>query len=147
MEYTQINRKSWHYRLFSVYGPTHGYTTNLCAYMRGVLRGFILALLCVIGGVLGGMVVLEPILTIAGWLQTGWWDPVLGHGDPAILALGTAIIAFFVLGILWFAYEEYVPEMPALARTDEEGNVTTYGLISQWIKGQHDKVCFKIKLN
>lgn len=84
-----LSKKSWHWRLAVTYGNHYEYDTDtdLCTYIRHVMRGIFVALLVTAAG---GLCISAPMGSLLAWIAY-----VITHGmtemDPVAFA-GAALI-------------------------------------------------------
>lgn len=138
-----INRNSWHYQLF-VFGKQENYFKNadICQYVWGVFRGLLLACLCVFAGVIAGIVFLEPIIVLIGYLINGYINPFFSDSiDVLILGCMVYLILFVLLliGIVGCVYDDYKHKRGNIEKKET--------LLSTWYRSVKEKTCFFVKFD
>ena len=119
-------------------------TTNICEYTRGVLRGIVIALLFVIGGVLGGLFVLYPYFVWILYAVTGYYEPQLeGHTDSMFFMLSLTIQALLVCIVIFAVGHDAL--IPYRAAKRERDRAKPDGFIKVWYKSVKEKTCFIIE--
>ena len=145
MRSATFSRKSWHYRLASVYSDGNDYNMrNICSYTRKVLKGLILAAFIVglfsfISFPFGGVV-----LYIVACLQTGlWFNPFdyTSHMDKIIdvwvLFISIYIFVGTIMGIVYGVYFCF----RSIRKTTPMPSA-----VSEMYEAFHDKTCFRVNL-
>jgi len=131
---------------------------DLCSYMRCVAIGVLKALLVaavVIFFVIP--VLLEPIITLAIWVYTGDVVYVIGgllHDDDLdkvnnFFIIGAILYSFLAFVFLSAAWLKYVVDPYRARQKLKQGqkgqNQEELGVISMWLKGMKEKVCYTIE--
>lgn len=145
----EINTDTVLGRLYSHEYYGNGFTgnTNVCIFARKVFKGIAAAFLWVVLGIFFGLGVLEFIVAPTLWAFTdnGYQfflpPPLIG-----IALIAQAFVAFFgvVIGIV---YLKDLYDAAKLAKIQTEGYVEPEpSIISLWLKGIKNKICFQIKV-
>lgn len=150
-----IDKGSWHYRLWLKYNVgqmesenSRAYIKNLslCYYMRGVMYGIGFALLTVAVSVILLMLALEgPLVLILGMFYPGFLvsfftsDSILTFLSLFFWASGIAIVICYHVSESeqWQEWRETRSNKPPKF----VNTASFWYLCKQWVKSKHDKVC------
>lgn len=142
MKHVDINRKSWHYRLATVYGQYRETNywgeqdlsnSNICTYTKAVLWGLALALAFTALGAVGGYMVID----FFSWLFVMY--SVGGFIEPQIFAL--IIVSMLMLGIMVVGGVLLTERKPIEKLMGLVGN----SFVGNAYEAFKDKVCFEVK--
>ena len=97
-----LSKKSWHWRLAVTYGSHYEYDTetDLCTYIRNVLKGIFVVMLVIVAG---GLCISAPMGSLAAWIVY-----VITNGitemDPVAFAGAFLIFGFVILTGLFLLF-------------------------------------------
>lgn len=142
MNQVEFNRKSWHYRLATVYGQYRETNywgepdlsnSNICAYTKAVLWGFALALAFTALAAVGGYMVIDFFSWLFAMYSVG------GFIEPQIFAL--VIVSLLGFGIIialgvWLTERRPIEKLMGSVSNSFVGNA---------YEAFKDKVCFEVK--
>lgn len=119
---------------------------DLCPFARKAFVGFFLCLCAVIVGVVVGAALLDPIISSVLWM----FGVGSGHfyGEVSLI-IGFVLYAVVIISLIMMCIEmnkEKLPTIPTIPSTKEDGTLNLWGLIREYGKAVHDKVCPKITI-
>jgi len=143
-----IKRNSIGYQLFD-FGKSvfQDEPKDICQYMRGIIKGLLLAVLLVVAGVGIGMGIIEPIAVGIGYLFTGEIIPFYGlvlvsnPKDQFVLAGVGMSVWIFVGTLIMFGMGNHYVWKPIKYRMKMENREST--LAMSW-KSVKEKTCLMI---
>ena len=135
-----IDKKSWHWRVVSVYGYSH--PTNSCDYLASIIWGFLMILIAIFFGTIMSWLLLLPIVTyfiytIVALLS----DMYLVSPDDSLIVSGISWIILFGP-----AFYETFKAKRGLNR-DEEENVQKPTKFQKLLLNWKNKICFPLVLS
>lgn len=136
-----FNKKSWHYRLAAFGGGMPSWETNLCPYVRLVIKGFFW--FCV-AWFLAGVFLIANVLTIVSMFQG--FTPTINN--PAWFYLFSYITVALLLVLGGMALKEHIEVKGYTLRKkndSEEPKIREPNLIAVWLKSVHNKICPQIE--
>lgn len=141
-----LNKDSWHYRFAYMFSPYEArLQTNLCPYVRLVMKGLLLYIL--ITTLIAGFAILN-LMGIAGIIIEGMDSPFAG---VPVITFGVVAVVLVVTFMHWLR-EQYDSWQHARnvklrgLRDDAEYVPPQPGLIRLWWNSVHDKMCPQIEL-
>lgn len=130
----KIDKNSWHYKFIDKVDTVHCHETNLCPYIRQLIKCMLVSIACVIGCMLMALVALfflaVPIMSSVSGIS------------PALAII--ASILYLVVG--WCALITYrdtyikVSWDKVLFTTTSKRNIEP-NILSAWLTAKHKKVC------
>lgn len=125
MQSINVNVKSWHYRLATVYGQTPPWRmTDSCSYVGAVLKGILLAVVIITAL----SMVLAPWAHAVAWLvaivQTGQHVETNGFWIGILAELAVVATIFLIIG--------YMALRDRLQARNTLANSTVYQLYDSW---------------
>lgn len=139
-----IRKNTWHYHFAKNYADSSvDYETNLCQYVRTVLKGIVLFLFLAVSGM--GIIFLN-VLGVIDFINGTWRTPD-GATLGAIANIATLTI-FVVLGAVFVLprIQEFWYEQSIKRRGKEKIEKSQLGFITMWIKTIRNKVCPSIRI-
>ena len=135
----EINKKSWHYRLATAYGPMSTYRDELdiCRYIRSVLIGSLIA--CIVASGLGSAIAsisvfVMHVLMLDGNIE----DPI------AVAGLFLVIILVTILSVVAATeVKEYVERNYVFKK--KEATLKKPGLLKMAYRRFKEKTCFYVE--
>lgn len=126
---------------------------NLCPFIRRVVWGVIL---CVLIGVGGGSLlvasVLDPVISLVLWLFSSGTGPFFSDFTLTVglILWGFSACAVAGVGVVYLVKERglSLPEVPKPKRyvvRDGERVLTSWGVVCEWWRAIHDKICPRIE--
>lgn len=146
-----INQKSWHFRFAEMFGGWRAHdVTNLCPYVRMVLKG--MALFTFFAALAVGLAFLNLLGIMDAvngfWLTNGELS-VFATFNVATLALILIPLAFYVTDELRqrydaYKYKQYIAKRSEIEAPDYVPPQPSF--IALWWKSVHDKMCPGIEI-
>ena len=126
-------------------------STDRCTYSRKMFKGFLFSIVLVVAGVIGGMMLMEPVMATILWafgdgsLMT-FLQPETG-GPIWVIDMVLIVTLVVVYGIYKIGDLYDKAKVRAHRRQAEAEEGTGGGFISTSIRDWHDKVCTIVKFD
>lgn len=142
MKSVEFNRKSWHYRLATVYanykevdnwGNINRGELNICAYSQSVFAGFLIVCLITAAGSLVGAMFADFFAWLFVMYSFG------GFIEPGTLAVGVIVVVLLFSAVALYVW---LSEIKPIGKVIDKIDNSFIGSAYEAFK---DKVCFQVK--
>lgn len=133
-----LNKKSWHYWIATKLGDHYdgNNTSDLCSYIKEIIRGILIAILATAFGTAIGIFLLSPVYHFVGVLLGLIHRKMIGMEEAGVMMWGFIIIVG-TIAYLKIKYDERKQELKNLPAKPP-------GVIKSAYRAWKDKVCLLI---